>query len=105
MSQDLAGVSRVAKTRRQEKFTTLFHHLTIDLLRDSFRVLKRNAAPGIDGMTWQEYEEELEDRLADLKTGFTVERIGPNPRDESIYESRRSATTDRYLVGINSVGA
>ena len=39
---------------------------TIDLLRDSFYALKRNAAPGVDGQTWQQYEAELEDRLPDL---------------------------------------
>ena len=38
----------------------------VDLLRDSFDALKRNAAPGVDGVTWQEYEDGLEDRLADL---------------------------------------
>ncbi len=46
------------------KFTALLHHVTIDLLRDSFGSLKRRAAPGVDGMTWQEYEIGLEDRLA-----------------------------------------
>jgi group II intron reverse transcriptase/maturase len=40
--------------------------LTVDLLRDSFYALKRKAAPGVDGVTWQEYEVGLEDRLADL---------------------------------------
>jgi group II intron reverse transcriptase/maturase len=48
------------------KFTALLHHLTVDLLRDSFYALKRKAAPGVDGVTWQEYEAGLEDRLADL---------------------------------------
>ncbi len=42
------------------------HHLTIELLRESFYSLKRKAAPGVDGVTWQEYEPELEDRLVDL---------------------------------------
>jgi group II intron reverse transcriptase/maturase len=67
MSQGLAGVRRVAGERKQEKFTTLLHHVTLDVLRASFQSLKRNAAPGVDGMRWQEYEEGLEDRLADLK--------------------------------------
>jgi RNA-directed DNA polymerase len=44
----------------------LLHHLTINLLRDSFYALKRQAAPGVDGVSWQEYETGLEDRLADL---------------------------------------
>jgi RNA-directed DNA polymerase len=48
------------------KFTALLHHVTIDLLRSSFGSLKRKAAPGVDGVTWQEYEAGLEGRLADL---------------------------------------
>jgi group II intron reverse transcriptase/maturase len=48
------------------KFTALLHHLTVTLLRDSFYALKRKAAPGVDGVTWQEYETGLEGRLADL---------------------------------------
>jgi RNA-directed DNA polymerase len=67
VSQGLPGVRRAAKERKQERFTTLLHHLTTDLLRASFRALQRNAAPGVDGVKWQEYEEGLEDRLADLK--------------------------------------
>jgi group II intron reverse transcriptase/maturase len=48
------------------KFTALLHHLTVALLRDSFYALKRKAAPGVDGVTWQEYEIGLEGRLAEL---------------------------------------
>jgi len=66
MSQGLNGVRQVAKERKQERFTALLHHLTVDLLRDSFFALKRKAAPGVDGVTWQEYETGLEDRLIDL---------------------------------------
>src|SRR6058998_2966493 len=66
MSQGLDGVRRVAKERRQERFTALLHHLNVDLLRDSFYALKRKAAPGVDGVTWAEYESGLEGRLADL---------------------------------------
>jgi Reverse transcriptase (RNA-dependent DNA polymerase) len=44
----------------------LLHHLTIDLLRESFYSLKRKAAPGVDGVTWYEYEAGLEERLIDL---------------------------------------
>jgi RNA-directed DNA polymerase len=67
VSQGLAGVRKVAKERKQERFTTLLHHVTVDLLRSSYRHLRRNAAPGVDGMRWQEYEDGLEERLADLK--------------------------------------
>ncbi len=66
MSQGLDGVRKAAKERKQERFTSLLHHLTVDLLRDSFYTLQRKASPGVDGVTWQEYETGLEDRLIDL---------------------------------------
>src|SRR5262249_27272365 len=47
-------------------FTALLHHVTVGLLRDSFYALKRDAAPGVDGVTWCEYETDLERRLEDL---------------------------------------
>jgi group II intron reverse transcriptase/maturase len=67
VSQGLAGVREVARARRQEQFTSLLHHLTIDLLRAGFRHLKKEAAPGVDGVRWAEYEDGLETRLAGLK--------------------------------------
>jgi len=66
MSQRLNGVRKAAKNRKQEQFTALLHHLNVDLLRDSFYALKRQASPGVDGMRWQEYETGVEDRLVDL---------------------------------------
>jgi hypothetical protein len=66
MSQGLSGVRKAAKERKQERFTALLHHLSVGLLRDSFYALKRQASPGVDGVTWQEYETGLEDRLVDL---------------------------------------
>src|ERR1700723_4033081 len=66
VSQGLAGVRKAAREHKEMKFTALLHHVTVDLLRDSFGSLKRKAAPGVDGMTWQEYEAGLEGRLADL---------------------------------------
>ncbi len=65
-SQGLKGVRKVAKERKQERFTTLLHHLTVNLLRDSYYALKREAAPGVDGVRWAEYEDGLEPRLRDL---------------------------------------
>src|SRR5208283_994776 len=66
VSQGLAGVRKAARENKEMKFTALLHHLTVDLLRESFYSLKRKAAPGVDGVTWQEYETGLEDRLVDL---------------------------------------
>src|SRR5215470_14941568 len=66
MSQGPSGVRKAARERKQERFTALLHHLNVGLLRDSFYALKRQASPGVDGVTWQEYETGLEDRLMDL---------------------------------------
>src|SRR3954464_14186609 len=62
----LAGVRKAAKERKGMTFTALFHHLTVGLLREGFYALKRRAAPGVDGVTWTEYESGIEGRLADL---------------------------------------
>src|SRR6516165_10877716 len=66
MSQGLHGVRQAARERKQERFNSLLHHLTVGLLRESFYALQRQASPGIDGVTWQEYATGLEDRLVDL---------------------------------------
>ena len=66
VSQGLNGVRRAARERKQERFTTLLHHLSVDLLRDSYFALQRKAAPGVDGMRWREYGDGLEGRITDL---------------------------------------
>jgi group II intron reverse transcriptase/maturase len=66
VSQGLKGVREAARRDSRQQFTALLHHVTVDLLRVSYTSLKRQAAPGVDGVTWQEYGEGLEERLADL---------------------------------------
>jgi RNA-directed DNA polymerase len=66
VSQGLAGVRKAAREHKEMKFTALLHHLNVDLLQESFYSLKRKAAPGVDGVRWQEYESGLENRLVDL---------------------------------------
>jgi RNA-directed DNA polymerase len=63
---DLQGVRKAARKDKRTRFTALLHHVTVDLLRDSFYALKREAAPGVDGMTWKEYGTDLGERLIDL---------------------------------------
>jgi RNA-directed DNA polymerase len=65
------GLERVrerARRQKKERFTALLHHVSVDLLRAAFSGLKRDAAPGVDGLTWQEYEQNLDSRLVDLHT-------------------------------------
>ncbi|WP_345769889.1 group II intron reverse transcriptase/maturase [Skermanella aerolata] len=66
VSQALDRVRTAARHRKKERFTTLFHHLSVDLFREAFLTLKRDAAPGVDGLTWQDYEADLERDLTDL---------------------------------------
>ena len=66
VSQGLDRVRQAARQRKKEKFTALLHHVTVDLLRESFLALKRRAAPGVDGVTWEDYEAGLEVNLQDL---------------------------------------
>jgi len=66
VSQGLSGVRQRARKDKHERFTALLHQVTVDLLRESYYALKRNAAPGVDGVTWKEYETGLAERLSDL---------------------------------------
>ena len=66
VSQAFDRVRQAARLRKKEKFTALLHHINIDLLREAFFALRRDAAPGIDGLTWQAYEADLEQKLTDL---------------------------------------
>lgn len=62
----LERVRQAAAKDRKARFTALFHHLTIDRLRDAFLSLEKKAAAGIDGVTWRQYRAGLEENLRDL---------------------------------------
>ena len=62
----LDRVRQAAKGDKQMRFTALLHHVNVELLRSSYYHLKRRAAAGVDGVTWEEYGNGLEERLADL---------------------------------------
>jgi RNA-directed DNA polymerase len=64
--QGLDRVRQTAKARQKERFTALLHHVSVDLLKDAYFWLKRNAAPGVDGVTWQDYAQDLEANIVDL---------------------------------------
>ena len=65
-SRALERIRQAARQRKKEKFTALFHHLTIDLLEDAFHELKEDAAAGVDGLTWKEYDANPERNLEEL---------------------------------------
>src|SRR6202050_458627 len=66
VSQALGRIRQAARERKKERFTSLFHHLSIELLRLAFFALKREAAPGVDGLIWRDYEADLDRRIEDL---------------------------------------
>jgi group II intron reverse transcriptase/maturase len=66
VSHALERIRQAARTRKKEQFTTLLHHVNIDLLRLAYFELKRKAAPGVDGLTWSDYGADLEGNLASL---------------------------------------
>jgi group II intron reverse transcriptase/maturase len=66
VAQALERVRQAARQRKNERFTALLHHISIDCLRMAFFALKRDAASGIDGLTWPTYEADLDRNLTDL---------------------------------------
>jgi RNA-directed DNA polymerase len=66
VAQGLGRVRQAARQRKRERFTALLHHVNVDTLETAFYALKRKAAPGVDGMTWEDYEANLERNLEAL---------------------------------------
>ena len=62
----LERVRQAAKRDRKAKFTALMHHVTVERLRHAYSELKRHAAPGVDGVTWTQYQANLEENLREL---------------------------------------
>ena len=81
-----SGLERVREAARKNgklKFTALLHHVSIDLLQTSYQSLKKEAALGTDGITWEEYGRNLEARLANCMDEPIAEHIKRNRREES----------------------
>jgi group II intron reverse transcriptase/maturase len=79
VTQALNRVRQAARQRKKEKFTALLHHVSVDTLREAFYALKRKAASGVDGVTWEDYEVDLEPRLADLQGRVQRGAYRPQP--------------------------
>ena len=82
VSRGLVGIREAAERNRQLKFTALLHHITVPRLAEGFKQLKRDAAPGIDDVTWEEYQQGLEERLEELHSRIHrgVYRAQPSKR-------------------------
>jgi hypothetical protein len=66
VSTDLARVRVKARVDGQAQFTALLHHVSVERLEAAYRALSRRAAPGVDGVRWTEYGQNLRGNLVDL---------------------------------------
>ena len=66
VSSDLDRVRQVARKDRDVRFTALLHHVTVERLEAAYRAIRPGAAPGVDGVTWKGYGQDLESNLRDL---------------------------------------
>ena len=66
VSSDLDRVRRVARKDKDARFTALLHHVTVDRLESAYRAIRPGAAPGVDGVTWRDYGQDLEENLRGL---------------------------------------
>ncbi len=82
MSKTLQAIQTIALKAKGDpncKFTSLIHLLTEDFLKECFRELKKNKSPGIDGITVSEYEEQLDENIADLIARLKSKKYKPKP--------------------------
>ena len=88
VTQALDRVRKAARQRKKEQFTSLLHHMNVDLLRTAFYALKRKAAPGVDGMMWADYEADLSPGLRICTDGSIEARTDRDPPAERTYRKR-----------------
>ena len=79
VSRDLDRVRQVARRDKDARFTALLHHLTTDRLRAAYRAIRPGAAPGVDGMGWHQYGQDLEANLQDLRERVAQGRYRASP--------------------------
>jgi RNA-directed DNA polymerase len=75
----LQWIGKRAKEKPREKFTNLLGHIKAPLLKEAYQCLRKDAAPGVDGVTWAEYGERLDERLLDLQDRVHRGTYHPQP--------------------------
>ena len=63
---ELERVRQAARRDKNARFTSLLHHVTVERLRSAYQQTRRDAAPGVDGVTWEQYGQALEENLQEL---------------------------------------
>ena len=79
VSSGLDRVREVAVRDKDARFTALLHHVSVHRLMLAFDDLKKRAAPGVDGVTWHAYEQNLHENLRDLHARVQSGRYRAKP--------------------------
>ena len=96
VSSDLDRVRQVARKDKEVRFTALLHHVNVDRLREAYRAIRPGAAPGVDGITWRDYGQDLEANLRDLHARVHRGAIPGKAVSQGVHtEARRAATAAR----------
>ncbi len=98
----LYGVRRKARADKDARFTALLHHMTIDLLEESFRNLKRNAAEGIDEKSWRIYESKLRESLPVLLDNVHSGKYRAQPA-KRVYITKENGKEPAFLPDVLSI--
>ena len=99
----LERVRRAAEQQTGVRFTALLHHIyAIDTLRAAFHDLKRDAAPGVDGETWEHYSQELEANLAGVSNRVGRGTYRPQPV-RRVYIPKRGNTRQQRPIGVTAL--
>jgi RNA-directed DNA polymerase len=99
----LGRVRQAAEQKQRVQFTALLHHIyAIDTLRAAFYELERDAAPGVDGQTWERYGQDLEANLADLSNRVRRGTYRPQPV-RRVYIPKRGSATQQRPIGVTAL--
>jgi len=99
----LGRVRQAAQQKKGVRFTALLHHIyAIDTLRAAFYELERDAAPGVDGETWEHYGKELEANLAELSDQLRRGAYRPLPV-RRVYIPKRGDAKQQRPIGVTAL--
>jgi RNA-directed DNA polymerase len=104
-SNGLIAVRQPARQSKSVRFTALLHHITTDLLKQSYLSLERDSAPGIDGVTWQAYGKNLEEKLKELHDKVHRGSYRAHPARRTYIPRLQAVATERPSTRRTSSGS